>query len=227
MYNRKKQQLLLSETAISDQAIVIVHGIWVNSWVMRKLARRLSNQGYVTYLFDYQSVKKSPEQNARLLSEFVKTIDQPVVHFVAHSLGGLVLLHYLNLSSQQDQDRTGRVVMLGSPLNGSSRAPRILRIPFGRHLLGHSVQKGLLGHDLQLPAELDAGMICGTFRLGIGMIVGSFGEPHDGTVAVKETQFKGLTDSINIRISHTGMLLSAKIAQQVVDFLQNGLFSHS
>ena len=225
MPNMKNNHALLSKTALSEQAVVLVHGIWVGSWVMSKLARRFSSAGYTTYKFAYQTVKKSPEQNAKLLAEFVESIDEPIIHFVAHSLGGLVLLHYLNIDHQLDNFRPGREVFLGSPLKGSGRAPRVLKIPFGRQLLGRSLQSGLLGPDLPIPPLAESGMVCGNIGIGFGLLVGSFREPNDGTIAVRETRLDGLKDHIIEPVNHTGLLISASVAHQALAFLQNGSFS--
>lgn len=224
MLNTKYTSEVINQTSVSDQAVVLLHGIWVGSWVMNRIAKRLSEAGYTVYKFSYPTVKNSPQRNAKQLAEFVKTIEQPVVHFVAHSLGGLVLLQYLNCYNTGKAGKPGRVVFLGSPLKGSSRAPRILKIPLGKYLLGKSVQQGLLGHDLVFPHNVQAGMIAGTFRMGVGMVVGAFGTPHDGTVAVNETQIEGLTEHITMRVSHTGMLTSREVSAQIVSFLQSGHF---
>ncbi|VAW73608.1 hypothetical protein MNBD_GAMMA12-2529 [hydrothermal vent metagenome] len=224
MPNIKNNHSLVSTTDLSNQAVVLVHGIWVGSWVMGKLARRFSSVGYVTYKFGYQTVKKSPEQNAKLLAEFVQSIDQPVIHFVAHSLGGLVLLHYINLDRSLKNARPGREVFLGSPLKGSGRAPRVLKIPFGRQLLGRSLQSGLLDPDLPIPAQAESGMVCGNIGLGFGLLVGSFREPNDGTIAVRETRLDGLKDHIIKPVNHTGLLTSSAVARQALAFLQHGNF---
>ncbi len=222
----KDNRTLISSTDYSSQAVVLVHGIWVGSWVMSKLAHRFSSVGYATYKFAHQTVKKSPLQNAHLLAEFVKSIDQPVIHFVAHSLGGLVLLHYLNLDSHTRSVKPGRVVFLGSPLKGCDRAPRVLKIPFGRQLLGHSVQSGLLGSELSIPSNAESGMVCGNIGIGVGLLMGSFREPNDGIVAVRETRLTGLRDHIIKPVNHTGLLISSSVAQQALAFLQYGTFSH-
>ena len=75
------------------EAVILVHGIWLNGLEMWRLRQRLQQAGYECYQFTYPSLKQTPEDNADKLSDFVAGIDAKVIHFVCHSLGGLVLLH--------------------------------------------------------------------------------------------------------------------------------------
>ena len=71
-------------------AVVLVHGLWVNGLDMSLLRRRL-NQDFQTYQFSYNSVKFSPSENADKVNELLTDIDASTIHFVGHSLGGLVI----------------------------------------------------------------------------------------------------------------------------------------
>ena len=205
------------------QAIVLIHGIWVSGWVMKPLARFLEAQGYATSLFCYPSVTRSPVENAMPLQRHVETLDAEQVHFVAHSLGGVLLLNFF---SHYPEQRPGRLVILGSPLNGSTKAKRILALPFGRKMLGRSVIGGLLDGGLRCPPGREVGVIAGSRALGLGLLLGPFRQPNDGTVAVAETRLGGLSDHLVLHTSHTGMLLSKQVAGQVLAFIREGRFRH-
>ncbi|MGD9264762.1 MAG: hypothetical protein PVJ71_03170, partial [Lysobacterales bacterium] len=57
-----------------------------------------------------------------------------------------------------------------------------------------------------------------------GQVTGPAGEPSDGTVTVSETELEGLTDSVELGVSHTEMLLSQDVARQIGEFLAHGEF---
>ncbi|MFO1427368.1 MAG: hypothetical protein U1F11_10455 [Steroidobacteraceae bacterium] len=67
-------------------------------------------------------------------------------------------------------------------------------------------------------------MIAGTRPVGLGQFLARFREPNDGTVALRETRLPGTTDHLVLPVSHTGMLLSARVAEQCGQFLRDGRF---
>jgi hypothetical protein len=67
--------------------------------------------------------------------------------------------------------------------------------------------------------------VAGTQPLGLGQLLAQFQEDNDGTVAVSETRMPGATDHIVLPVSHLGMLVSARVAQEVGRFLTSGAFS--
>lgn len=203
------------------EAVILVHGIWLNGAEMWRLRQFLRAAGYDCYQFKYPSLKNSPAENAALLNDFSQSIDAPVKHFVCHSLGGLVLLH---LYDQFPFQKPGRIVFLGTPVNGSAVAYRLHSTRFTRWLLGRSTEQGLLGDRPVWLKCRDLGVISGTLPLGVGLLVGGLESPHDGTVSVEETYLGGATDAISHPASHLGLLYSRDVAVQVVTFLRAGKF---
>ena len=70
----------------------------------------------------------------------------------------------------------------------------------------------------------ELGIVAGSVPLGMGRLLGSLALPHDGTVAVEETQLPGATDHIVLPVTHFSMLWSRAVADQVVAFLRRGRF---
>lgn len=68
-------------------------------------------------------------------------------------------------------------------------------------------------------------MIAGTVGFGLGSLLGRFPEINDGAVLVSETELPGQKDHLCMPTTHTGMLLSSRVAYQVAYFLKNGHFS--
>ena len=202
--------------------VVLVHGIWVNGLELWPLGRRLHGCGFTARRFPYADLRRGPADNARLLQRWLQRVPGEQVHFVGHSFGGIVLLHLFDLFPQQ---RPGRVVFLGTPALGSAVARRMYRSPLLKPLLGRAVEKGgLLGGAPTWRAEHELGLLGGTTELGIGRLFCRLESPHDGTVALSETEVAGARERVTVAASHTGMLFSPDTARQLCAFLQTGRF---
>ena len=203
------------------EAVILVHGIWMNGAEMFRLRQRLTGAGYECHQFHYHSLKCTPAENAAQLHHYLHSLKAPVVHFVCHSLGGLVLLH---LFDRYIVEKKGRVVFLGVPVNGSEVARRLSSTMLTRWVVGKSIERGLLGDRPVWMKWRDLGVIAGDFPLGVGLMVGGLTQPHDGTVSVEETCLGGATDYITLTVTHLGMLYSVQVATQVITFLRAGKF---
>lgn len=205
----------------AGRTVVLLHGIWLPKAVMWLLARRLQRQGFRTRLFGYRSLLRRPADNARRLAALIETLDAPV-HLVGHSLGGIVILHALQ---QRPDLNVGRIVLLGSPVNGSLVAKRLQRFLLTRWLLGRGTAQALLGDGPGWDGSRALGTVSGTRPYGIGVLLGGLPGAHDGTVTLEETRLAGATDSIAIRTTHTGLVFSAAVADAVSAFLVRGAFA--
>lgn len=203
------------------EVVILIHGIWKTGADMWRLRQRLEKAGYECHKFSYPSLRHSPEENARKLHNFVCSIDAPVIHYVCHSLGGVVLLHYFDLHPSLIR---GRIVLLGSPVNGSLVGKRLSRHWYTRWLVGHSQNDAGLGGGPVWNSWREIGIIAGTLPLGVGLISGRLPLPHDGTVSVSEAELHGATDFLTLPVSHTGLLYSAAVARQTITFLRAGKF---
>jgi len=208
---------------MTNEVVVLIHGIWMTSLELRPLGQRLQRCGYTSRYFYYPSLRRHPADNARRLANYLQDIDAPQVHLVAHSLGGIVLSH---LFAQGTPPRPGRVVMLGTPLQGSVVARHMYERRLLRWLLGRAVEGGLLGNAPPWRGLYRSGMIAGTRATGIGQFLapGKLTRPHDGTVTVNETRSPGLHQHHTVHNSHLSMLFSRDVASLVCRFLQQGHF---
>jgi pimeloyl-ACP methyl ester carboxylesterase len=202
------------------QEVILVHGLWFGAWAMARLARKIQDAGFRVRRFSYATTAGGLAAHASELGEFANRCASGRLHFVGHSLGGLVTLRMLNDSLQLP---AGRVVLLGSPLDGSTIARRSRRVPGADRLLGE-IQATLESGYERLPDDRETGMIAGCKSIGLGMLVGGTGGRSDGTVGVRETQKPGLKDHLVLPVTHTGMLYSTEVARQVASFLRTGSF---
>ncbi|MDQ3583058.1 MAG: alpha/beta hydrolase [Pseudomonadota bacterium] len=210
---------------MGDEAVVLIHGLFMSGREMAFLRRQLAVAGFSTRQFSYPSVRVSPAAAARLLGDFVADIEAPVVHYVAHSLGGLVLRHFLHgHADRQPGSYPGRVVTLATPHQGSRAARALANNRLGRRLLGQSVEQGLLGDVPAWPDDRALGVIAGSRGMGLGRFLARLDLPHDGTVAAAETELSAATDRILLPVSHFGSLFSREVADQAIYFLREGRF---
>lgn len=211
----------VTDTPAANPSVVLVHGLWLSGWVMAPLARRLRACGLRPYRFSYPSVGAGLGENAAALRRFAAGVPGDTVHFVGHSLGGIVILAMLR---EGFPERTGRIVTLSSPHRGSRAASSLARFGWGRRMLGRSIA------DLQREPPLPGlsarvvGLIQGTMPVGLGRLVADLERPNDGVVSVAEMELPGAADRVRLHVSHLGMLLSSQAAAQACRFLREGRF---
>ena len=209
-------------TPHSSEAVILVHGLFRNGWEMALLRLRLAAVGYRMVQFTYPTVRLSPEKNAKDLQAFIdRRVETETLHFVAHSLGGLVIRYLFHDFPKQ---RPGRIVTMGTPHQGSSVAAGLAHTLSGRLLLGESFEHGLSGDVPPWTKGHEIGVIAGSAGIGMGLLVTHLSRPNDGTVAVVETYLPNATDHITIPVSHVGMLLSDEVIYQTRCFLRRGSF---
>lgn len=195
----------------------------MNPLEMRFLGRQLENSGFAVHYVYYQSVLKTPAENARIIREKINNLKLPDLHIIAHSLGGMITMH---LFDQFDDLPEGRVVMLGSPVNGSWIAKKMQNWPVVSPLLARSMPSALSGEDVpEWHTKRDWGMIAGTRNQGLGLIAGGLPGGGDGTVLLEETIHPKQTAHTTVKTSHTGLLFSKEVANRVSTFLKSGKFS--
>jgi pimeloyl-ACP methyl ester carboxylesterase len=205
-------------------AAVFVHGLFLNGAEFTLLRRRLAAEhGFQTHRFSYPTVRGSMGATLERLQEFVAKIDADRIHFVGHSLGGIVLCRYFQ---QTPLTPAGRVVLLGSPVAGSASARAVARHGWLKRVIGPLVHAELVEDREPRTWECgrELGLIAGTQPAGLGRFFARFEEDCDGTVAVSETRLPGHTEHLVLPVSHMGMLVSSRVARHVGAFLANGRF---
>ncbi|MHC2621802.1 pimeloyl-ACP methyl ester carboxylesterase [Bradyrhizobium huanghuaihaiense] len=207
--------------------VVLLHGIARTSASLAKLERALQASGFTTLNIDYPSRSKPiaaiTDDIHPAIARFAER-DAPL-HFVAHSMGGLVARAYI---ARHRPARLGRVVMLGTPNSGSEVADLLRGFPPYRAFYGPAGLE-LTTTPATVPSALPAidypvGVIAGT-RF-IDPVAGLFvlPKPNDGRVSVQSTMLAGMTDHVVVKASHTGLPRHTAAIEQTIAFLRDGRF---
>jgi pimeloyl-ACP methyl ester carboxylesterase len=188
---------------------------------MAAMARRLRTRGHNVVVFSYPTRSDCLDGHANALHTLLSENTAEELHLVGHSMGGLVIL---NLLSRFDDLPPGRVVLMGTPVKGSSIAKRLQKLP-GLKLMFGKARENLMQGFQHTPLNHETGIIRGTRALGLGRIAGQRSEPNDGSVTVSETDLDGLKDSVELEVAHSEMLISIEVVEQVEQFLLHGKFN--
>jgi pimeloyl-ACP methyl ester carboxylesterase len=214
------------EDGVKGENVVLLHGLGRSSANMLILKWRLQARGYevcnVGYETRVDSIEAASDGVFASLTDCFDT--QQPTHFVTHSLGGLVLRSLLD---RHAVDRTGRAVMLAPPNRGSEIADWVRSFPISGGLMGRLA--GQLGtrpedipRDLPVPS-IAFGVIAGDRWINpVGPWL--LPSPHDGTVSVASTRLDGMLDHLVVPHTHTFIMNSAEVADQVDTFLRTGRF---
>lgn len=204
------------------ELLVLIPGLWMPAWVMLPLGWRLRGMGFDCVRFGYPSVTGSLEENAQRLAGFLRSLGRRPLHLVGHSLGGVLALH---TAATRRPVHARSVVMMGSPAAGSRAAQRLGQCAWGRSTMGRTLGDWLAAADPVAPHGVPVGVIAGVRPLGLGAIVArDLAVPHDGVVSVSETQVRGAADTVILPVSHSAVLVSARVARCVGNFVRVGCF---
>ncbi len=210
------------------QHVILLHGLCRSSRSMRKMETVLAREGYTVWNIDYPSRTATIEDlSNRVIGSALISCQRDgaqVVHFVAHSLGGILVRSYL---SRHQIPSLGRVVMLGPPNQGSEVVDRLRSWWLFRALNGPAGSE--LGIDLKStpnllgPVQFELGVIAGC--RSINLINSCFIKgTDDGKVSVERTKVAGMADHIVIRVAHPFMMKNSKVISQTIAFLRSGRF---
>ncbi len=213
----------------STEHVILLHGLCRTSRSMTRMADALTAAGYCVHNLDYPSRTLPIEQLAPLaiapaLAACARA-GATRIHFVTHSLGGILVRQYL---SQHAVPHLGRVVMLGPPNQGSEIVDRL-----GAWKI-FSLLNGPAGHQLGTradsvpnhlgPATFPLGIIAGNRSINwinSCLILG----PDDGKVSVARTPLAGMTDHIVIPATHPFLPRHRIAIRQTLAFLRTGHFT--
>lgn len=222
---------------MSGRAVVLLHGLAANHLTMKKLAVSLEQTGHYNEIVNasYPTTRLSIEEHAAWLGRLVGSLEGiEKIDFVGHSLGGIVIRAWLSglgdpNGKKPDLARVGRVVMIGTPNQGSFTAEYHYTNTFlARTLMGETLKELGVGWK-QFSQKLETppcpfAILAGSLGPGKGMCAGTLGE-NDWVVTVDSVRLPGADDFRVLPYSHVELPVAKESAEMVDSFFMNGYFT--
>lgn len=212
----------------NDELVILAHGLGRSDWAMWHFAQQLKNANYKVCSLNYDSIGESVEdvlaQTSTQINACISNASK--IHFLGHSLGGLVIRAYLQSNMTVLNNNTlGNVVLIGTPNKGSELANH-LKGSWLMHLGGGISQSLITGSN-------SLGNKISELTLNLGVIAGTkaspltqsyFNSENDGLVSVESTKLNNMSDFITLNVSHSAMRSNQQVIQHTIYFLQTGAF---
>ena len=209
------------------ETVVLLHGLGRTSRSMRPLEQALSEAGFEVHNLDYESREYEIGELATQLHQQLQACCSPEggpLHFVTHSMGGILLRTYLQ---SHELPQLARVVMLSPPNRGSELVDEFGDQPVFRAAIGPAGSQ--LGTDPESqpsqlgPVDFELGVITGDRSVNpwfSWLIPGD----DDGTVSVESARIAGMKEFLVVPYSHSFIMRKDLVKRQVVAFLRHGHF---
>jgi triacylglycerol lipase len=209
--------------------VILLHGLGRGADSMAPLAEHLVEAGYASHNLDYASRSMTPSESVAWLAQAIVDCcpeDGSPVHFVTHSLGGILVRARLEESAPRN---LGRVVQIAPPNQGSEIVDTVGENPVFEGIMGPTAVTLGTGPDSFPrsigPPTYELGVIAGSSSInpvGSALLPG----PDDGAVTIEATRLDQATDFILLDANHTLIMQEDSVAHQVIAFLRDGHFDH-
>jgi pimeloyl-ACP methyl ester carboxylesterase len=215
-----------AKTCHSSTMVILLHGMARSSQSMNKIEKALLREGYQVINIDYPSTSANIET---LTEQIFESLEPQIrnaskVHFVTHSLGGIILRQHLE---KHDIANLGRVVMLAPPSRGSEVTDKLGSTFLYQWINGPAGNQLGTGTD-SLPLRLkdpdfELGIIAGDRSINpiLSMLIPG---PNDGKVSLARVKPSRYTDYIQLHVTHACMMWNRAVIDQTRHFLKHGAF---
>jgi pimeloyl-ACP methyl ester carboxylesterase len=227
---RRRDQL----PPMQGEAVIILHGLFRTRATMERLCTALgADTGYTVFSMGYPTTRGSLTDHAESLDSVVASLEGITeVNFVAHSLGNLVVRHWLHNLAEQKRSLPagqsfGRMVMLAPPNLQPELATKLIRGALVNFIAGPAAQQLAGGWDdlrpkLAVP-HFEFGILAGGKGDGRGfnpLIPGD----DDAVVTVDSTRLPSARDFRLLRVLHSFFMNDSRVHEMTRQFLTHGYF---
>lgn len=207
---------------IGGEPVVLLHGLWRGWRAMEPMARALRREGFSTLNLPYPSTRLPIPELVGIVREEVGKIagDRPV-HFVTHSLGGILARALL---SDTPPWFPGKLIMLAPPNGGSEIVDWSRCHPVIRRFLGPAGRAlGTDGIPTALPdpaKNSETAVIMGS-RCSLPLFKHLLEEENDGIVSVNRGRINNLRDFSVVDADHTFIQMHPEAIRLVLSSLKS------
>lgn len=211
------------------ETVVLLHGLGRTRASLLVMERVLMRAGYHVVNRSYPSragpIAELAEQAVGgVLSDIEKRRGPSRVHFVTHSMGGILLRAWFK---DHPPAFNGRAVLLAPPYRGSELIDSLKEMGLANVAVGPAgvqLASGPDGVPANLPdPPLEFGVIAGSRSISPLMSALIPGR-DDGKVSVASTMASGAADHLVIPVSHTFIMNEPMTIWQTSHFLRHGKF---
>jgi pimeloyl-ACP methyl ester carboxylesterase len=228
-----KQQRQLAP--MRGTVVLVLHGLFRSRHSMSPMVDALQEESDWTVInVSYASTRDGLEGHAQSLAKVMENLDPEVtkVHFVAHSMGNLIIRRYLHdmdvgRGGGRADPRLGRIVMLAPPNHGARTAEAFRHVLGLEKIVGKSTAQLArdwddLSKTLATPAG-EFGILAGGKQDDQGINRWLDGD-DDFVVTVEETQLAGAIDFMILPVYHRQIIKDPVAHQCTIRFLKHGYF---
>ena len=220
--------------AMQGKAVIILHGLFRTRSAMGRLRDAIADSGECSvFCMGYPTTRGSVADHARALDSVISSLEGITqINFVAHSLGNLVVRHWLKDLAEENRSLLpsqtfGRMVMLAPPNNQPQLATKLLRSQFATFIAGAAAEQMATGWE-----KLEARLTAPPFEFGI--LAGGKGDGRgynpllpgddDGVVTVESTRLSGACDFRCLPVLHSFFMNDRRVHEMTKAFLAHGYF---
>jgi len=219
---------------LKPRVVLVLHGLVRTRESMGGMRDHLRGANEFNVLnVTYASTRGKLSEHAAALAQVMRHLEGvEEVHFVCHSLGNLVVRHYLGDRERKPdefaaQPRVGRIVMLAPPNHGAELARHVRNNLMFRAVWGASggeLAANWPALEKRLATPLgEFGIIAGGYENDKGRNPLLAGD-DDFVVTVEETRLPGAADFLVLPVFHGRIMDDAKVQECTLRFLRHGHF---
>jgi hypothetical protein len=219
---------------MQGKAVLLLHGLFRHRGIMDKLRTTFGDSsGYNVFCVGYPTTRGSVADHARSLDSAVRSLEGiSELNFVAHSLGNLVVRHWLkDLAAESrtlpEGQKFGRMVMLAPPNHQPQLATKLVKGTLAQFVAGPAAQQMATGWE-----KLEPKLATPHFEFGI--VAGGRGDAKgynplipgddDAVITVESTRLAGARDFRVVPVMHSIIMNDRKVQEYTIRFLAEGHF---
>jgi pimeloyl-ACP methyl ester carboxylesterase len=219
---------------MAGRAVIVLHGLFRTRSAMQPLCDALAKGGaFKSFNVGYPTTRGSVAEHAASLDSVIRSlVGITELNFVGHSLGNLVVRHWLGELAGGTRKlpagmRFGRMVMLAPPNQHPQLATTLIRGELAEAVAGAAACELATGWETLAPnlatPPFDFGILAGGRGDGRGFNPLLPGD-DDAVVTVESTRLVGARDFRLLPLLHSFLMYDTRVKELALRFLTDGHF---